>query len=119
MIDTKKTIVAIAREDVWKAALSAGEYTQSTIDSTLEEVGFIHCSTPDQTLDIANRRYSDQDSLIMILIYVEKVKSPIKFEGALSGRVGVFPHIYGPLNTDAVYATKPLIKGSSGKFIQS
>jgi uncharacterized protein (DUF952 family) len=112
-----KTIVIIARRDIWEQALKVGEYTQSTIDSTLSDVGFIHCSFPDQTIEIANRRFTSQDDLQLLFVDVEKVKAPIKYEGALSGRVGTFPHIYGALNTNAVYSTIPLTKGKDGKFI--
>lgn len=112
-----KTIISIARQDDWEKAQTSGQYTKSTIDSTLVDVGFIHCSIPDQTLDIANRKYSHEDNLILLLIEVDKVKPPVKFEGALSGRTGVFPHIYGPLNIDAVYATTILEKDKTGKFV--
>ncbi|HVI69275.1 MAG TPA: DUF952 domain-containing protein [Magnetospirillaceae bacterium] len=112
-----KTIVIIARRNVWEQALKVGEYTQSTIDSTLTEVGFIHCSFPDQTIEIANRRFASQDDLQLLFVDVEKVKAPIKYEGALSGRAGTFPHIYGPLNIDAVYATVSLKKDDKGEFI--
>lgn len=111
-----KTIVIIARSDDWQRAQKPKEYTQSTIDSTLADVGFIHCSFPEQTLDIANRKYSDQNDLLLLFIDTEKVKAPIKYEGALSGRAGTFPHIYGALNIDAVYATVPLQRNDRGEF---
>lgn len=113
-----RTIVIIAKQEVWQQAQKTGEYTQSTIDSTLEEVGFIHCSFPDQTMEIANRRFSDRDGLVLLLIDEDKVKAPVKHEGALSGRAGTFPHIYGPLNVDAVYSITPLEKDKEGKFIE-
>ncbi|HEU5186993.1 MAG TPA: DUF952 domain-containing protein [Candidatus Saccharimonadales bacterium] len=112
-----KTIVIIARKEDWKAAQKSSKYEQSTLDSTLAEVGFIHCSFPDQTIEIANRRFSDRDGLVLLLIDEDKVKAPIKHEGALSGRAGIFPHIYGPLNVDAVYSTAVLEKDSKGKFV--
>lgn len=111
------TIVAIARRKVWEQALTAGEYTQSTVKKALAEVGFIHCSFPDQTVDIANRHFRDEDNLVLLLIDESKVKVPVKHEDALSGRTGTFPHIYGPLNTSAVYAALPLEKGETGEFI--
>lgn len=111
------TIVAIAQQETWQKALKSGDYTQSTIDTTLDEVGFIHCSFPDQTMEIINRRFSDRDNLVLLLIDEDKAKAPIKHEGALSGRAGTFPHIYGPLNVDAVYATVLLEKDSEGKFV--
>ncbi len=113
-----KTIVIIARSNAWQQAQKTKEYIQSTIDSTLVDVGFIHCSFPEQTIDIANRKYSDQeDDLLLLFVNAEKVKAPIKYEGALSGRVGTFPHIYGVLNVDAVYAVVPLQKNDKGEFI--
>lgn len=112
-----KTIVIIARKEDWEAAQKSGKYEQSTIDTTLAEVGFIHCSFPDQTMEIVNRRFSDRDGLMLLLINEEEVKAPVKHEGALSGRAGTFPHIYGPLNVDAVYATATLEKDESGKFM--
>jgi hypothetical protein len=54
---------------------------------------------------------------VLLLIDVDQVKSPIKYEGALSGRAGTFPHIYGPLNINVVYATLPFAKDEKGKFI--
>jgi uncharacterized protein (DUF952 family) len=112
-----KTIVIIAKLEVWQRAQKIGEYTQSTIDSTLADVGFIHCSFPDQTMEIANRRFSDRDSLVLLLVDEDKVQAPIKYGGTLSGRAGTFPHIYGPLNADAVYAAVVLKKDTEGKFI--
>lgn len=112
-----KIIIAIARQDTWEQAQRAGEYTQSTLDSTLAEVGFIHCSFPNQTLEIANRRFADRDNLVLLFIDEDKVKAPVKHEGALSGRAGTFPHIYGPLNADAVYAAVPLQKNDKGEFV--
>ena len=112
-----QTIVAIARHSEWQKAVIAGEYKLSTINSTLDDVGFIHCTNPDQTIDTANRRYTDQDDLLLLFIDVAKVIPEVKFESALSGRAGLFPHIYGPLNTNAVYGTASLAKDSDNHFI--
>lgn len=116
-MQTTKTIVGIANKDVWESAVSKGEYTQSTLDTTLAGVGFIHCSFPNQTLEIVNRKFFDRDNLALLLIDADKVKAPVKYEAALSGRSGTFPHIYGPLNTDAVYDVLPLAKDSTGTLI--
>lgn len=116
-METAKTIVVTSCLELWEQAQRTGEYTQSTLTSTLEEVGFIHCSFPDQTLEIVNRKFRDRNDLVLLLVDVTKVKSPIKYEGAPSGRPGTFPHIYGPLNVDAVYATVSLERDSEGVFI--
>lgn len=116
-MQVSKTIVAIANKDVWAHAVSVGEFTQSTLDNTLAEVGFIHCSFPGQTLEIVNRKFSDRENLVLLLIDEDKVVAPIKHEAALSGRAGVFPHIYGPLNVGAVYKVLSLTKDIEGKFV--
>lgn len=110
-------IVAIARSEVWEESKKKGLYTQSTITSSLEDVGFIHCSTPDQTIDIANRHFTNFDNVVLLIIDTEKVIPEVRFEKALSGRPGLFPHIYGALNTDSVIEVLVLKKNNEGKFI--
>ena len=110
-----KTIVVIAQRSIWELALKFGQYKQSTITSKLEDVGFIHCTSPSQTLDIA-QRFVDYDDVVLLLINTDKVTAPLKYEAALSGRSGKFPHIYGPLNVDAVFDVVSLTKDIEGTF---
>lgn len=113
-----ETIIAITNSVMWNKALQDGSYTQSTMDTTLQEVGFLHCTSPEQTIATANRHFTDRDNVILLLINLGKVTSEVRFEAAKSGRPGLFPHIYGPLNVDAVYATLKLEKNESGQFIE-
>jgi uncharacterized protein (DUF952 family) len=82
----------------------------------LEEVGFIHATMPDQTMTVIPR-FTDTKDVILLFIDADKVKAPLKFEPARSGRTGLFPHIYGTLNTNAVYATAAVEKNSAGDFV--
>ena len=111
-----KTIICITTRAIWDESLKSGEYTHSTITSTLGEVGFIHATSPGQTMDVI-LRFTDQKDVILLFIDAEKVKSSVKFEAARSGREGLFPHIYGPLNVDAVYKTVAVKKNVAGNFI--
>lgn len=113
-----QTIIIIARENDWLVAKRLGIYTKSTINSDLNEVGFIHCTTPSQTLATANKHFTSENDLILLFIYADKVTAEVKFEPALSGRPGLFPHIYGPLNIDSVYKTEKLKKDSQGLFVE-
>lgn len=63
------------------------------------------------------RHFALRDDLVLLFVDTEKVVPPIKYEAALSGRPGTFPHIYGPLNIDAVYAFEKLRKDSAGTFV--
>lgn len=102
-------ILHLADVAEWRAAGSDG-YRRSTRDQSLEEVGFIHCSYPDQVLASAERFYRDVDpsSLVLLVIDPSRLESPLVVEAASSGEE--FPHIHGPLNTDAVVACRSVAR---------
>ena len=114
-----QTIIITSTERFWQEAQRAGEYTQSTLDAKLDEVGFIHATSPHQTTAMLNRRFADRDDIILLLVNLDKVKPEVKFEEPLSSTKGLFPHIYGPLNLDAVYRQIKPTKDSSGNFVDS
>jgi glutathione S-transferase len=95
-------IFHLAVPDDWVAAFTIGEYTMSTRGVTLEQEGFIHCSTREQIVDTANRFYADLDHLIMLTIDPHLVPSAIVWESPGAGLDILFPHIYGPLPVVAV-----------------
>lgn len=72
----------------------------------------MYCSFPNQVMDMGNRKYSDRDNGILLLISLKRVTSKIKYERALSGRAGILPHMHGSLNTDAVVSATKLVKGT-------
>lgn len=88
-------IVHICQLSAWQTAQASGEYRPASLDNE----GFIHCSRPEQVLSVASRFYRDVPGLILLWIDPEKVRPEVRWEDA-DGEV--FPHIYGPLNTDAV-----------------
>jgi len=95
-------IFHLAVPDDWAAAFAAGEYTMSTRLVTLEQEGFIHCSTGGQLQDTANRFYGDLDQLVVLTIDPHLVPSAIVWESPGAGIDVLFPHIYGPLPVAAV-----------------
>lgn len=113
-----QTIVITSTTELWEAAQKTGKYTQSTIDSKLNDVGFIHATSPDQTIAMLNRHFADRNDVLLLLVDVDKVQPEVKFEAPLSGRAGLFPHIYGPLNLDAVYGTIKPSQDASGNFVE-
>lgn len=114
-----KTIVITSTDELWQKASEDGIYTQSTIDTKLADVGFIHATNPHQTIPMLNRHFSERNDILLLLVDLSKIKPEVKFEKPLSGRDEIFPHIYGPLNVDAVYDTVRPEKDSDHKFIES
>jgi uncharacterized protein (DUF952 family) len=95
-------IFHMALPDDGAAAFTTGEYRMSTRGITLEQEGFIHCSTRNQLEDTANRFYADLDQLVVLTIDQRLVPSPIVFEPPAPDLDVLFPHIYGPLPIAAV-----------------
>jgi glutathione S-transferase len=90
----------------WAQAQRDGQYTKSTLDRTLAEEGFIHTSQAAQVERVANAFYQGVPDLVLLTIDTERVGSPIKYE-LVPGQDLPYPHIYGPLNVDAVVETRP------------
>lgn len=82
---------------------------------TLDSQGFIHCSTAEQLVPVANRFFHGRNDLIALVIDETRVRSEVVYEN-LEGGSDPFPHIYGPLNTDAVIDTFTLEPSPDGTF---
>lgn len=108
-------IYHIAFAEHWARATRVGEYTVSTRGRTLAEQGFIHASDARQVAQVANFLYQAYDGLIVLVIDTDRLRPPVRYENA-PGTDEAFPHIYGPLNADAVIATTPLERGPDGQF---
>jgi uncharacterized protein (DUF952 family) len=99
-------IYHIAATADWERAVRDGQYTRSTRGLTLAEQGFIHASTADQVALVANAFYRDVPDLVLLVIDPERVGPEIRYE-RVPGQDAPYPHIYGPLNTDAVAEARP------------
>ncbi|MBT3321008.1 MAG: DUF952 domain-containing protein [Anaerolineae bacterium] len=104
----------------WKAAQEKGEYRT---ESLIKE-GFIHCSTTEQVLSVANAFYKAQKGLVLLVIDPEKLTAPLQWEApahpvpepAPKSLHGEFPHIYGALNIDAVIEAHEFEPNDDGYF---
>lgn len=110
------TFYHIAYESDWAEALNVGEYRISTKGRTLEEQGFIHGGTTSQVAPVANMIYGDDDGLIVLVIDENKLRSELRYDD-VHGWDSPFPHIYGPLNIDAVTETCALTRDADGKYV--
>lgn len=78
-----------------------GPYETSTLGVSLAEQGFIHCSFRHQVGKIADLVYQGRQDVVLLEIDPALLGAPVKVED-LDGIGDAFPHIYGPLNRDAV-----------------
>ncbi len=105
------TIYHITTNEAWETAVSQDEYRADS----LETEGFIHCSTAKQVLAPANELFHGQHGLILLCINEEQITQPVIYEDLYS--LGIdFPHIYGPLNPNAVIETVDFPPNADGSF---
>ncbi|HTJ34371.1 MAG TPA: DUF952 domain-containing protein [Dactylosporangium sp.] len=108
-------IYHIAFASDWENAKEEGEYRISTKGRTLEEQGFIHGGTAHHVAPIANMIYGSDEGLVVLVIEEERLSSPLRYD-EVPGWDQPFPHIYGPLNPDAVVSVLALTRGADGKY---
>ncbi|GED31888.1 MULTISPECIES: DUF952 domain-containing protein [Brevibacillus] len=75
-----------------------------------EQEGFIHATKGDDLLaKVADRVYATYEGELLVLVVDEaKSSSPVKYEQAKDGLL--YPHIYGPLNQDAIVDVKSMVR---------
>ncbi len=101
-------ILHITQREQWKQAKLVQAYRGDTLDTE----GFIHCSTPLQVIKVANNFFPGQQGLLLLCIDSDKVQAEIRYEGLEE----LFPHIYGPLNIDAVFKVLDFEPDEDGLF---
>lgn len=105
------TLYHITTSETWQAAVGQGIYTSASLESE----GYIHCSTPKQIVATANRYYAGRRDLHLLAIDPQRLSAQVRYENLIGGSE-LFPHIYGPLNLDAVTAVYPFPPDPDGTF---
>lgn len=106
-------LLHITHQDQWQQAQINGAYRADSLDSE----GFIHCSTPDQVLWVANTFYRDQCGLVLLRIDPDRLQSELRYDTIPDGRQ--FPHVYGEINLDAIVDVIDFPPESDGTFALS
>ncbi len=112
-------IYHITSMTAWMEARERGDYRAES----LETEGFIHCSTEEQVIPVAEKYYQGQESLLLLVIEPEFLTSDLKWEPPAEGAPppgvpegSLFPHIYGPINMEAVVRVFDLQSQPDGKY---
>lgn len=90
-------------EQEWEQAKLKGHYEAAS----LAEEGFIHCSEERQLSGVLARYFKGRKGLVKLLIETTRLASPLYYDWSPSIE-DTFPHIYGPVNLDAVVAVEEI-----------
>lgn len=101
----------LAPAEVWEHQKIAGSYLPEAFDQD----GFIHATNGlDKLRWVANEFYTgDRRPHTVLVIDVSRLSSPLRYDD--DGQL--FPHIYGPLNADAVIDELSVSRGEDGAFV--
>ena len=113
-------IYHIASRSAWNEARGRGDYRAESLDTE----GFIHCSTEEQVIPVAEKFYKGQSDLLLLVIEPQQLTSELKWEPPAGGvpppgipEGDLFPHVYGPVNLDAVVKVFDLQTNPDGKYV--
>ncbi len=98
----------------WQAAQQSGAHRPESLDV----VGFVHLSSPEQVHLPANRLYAGRTDLMLLRIDAARLSSPVRWEpGVPTDPDGMeFPHLYGPLPVEAVISVTRYQPDADGFF---
>jgi ribosomal-protein-serine acetyltransferase len=115
----RRMIYHITSRDAYEAARAKGIYRTLS----LQQEGFIHLSANhDQVERVANAIYRGQDGLVILVVDPALLRSELRYEPpdtsipAEHNTGELFPHLYGPLNLDAVVDVVAFPANSDGTF---
>ncbi len=111
-------IYHIASRKAWREAQQRGDYRAES----LEADGFIHCSTSAQVLPVAEKYYPGQRGLLVLAVDPALLSADLRWEPPSEGAPppgvsegDLFPHVYGPLNLEAIVKVFDLETHPDGK----
>ncbi len=95
----------------WDRAVANGEYRAASLATE----GFIHASTAAQVAGSANRYFRGRTGVVVLRIDPTRVEVPVLWEMSTHSATP-FPHLFGPLNLEAVVGVIPLEPDVDGGF---
>jgi uncharacterized protein (DUF952 family) len=98
--------------DIWTAQAQFPEY----VPEAFAAEGFIHCTHGEAlVVEVGNRYYrADPRPYCLLTIETARVVARIVYEDPDQ----VYPHVYGPLNTNAVVAVRRVERSPDGTFLK-
>ena len=113
-------IYHLVSESEFRACLEAHFYNPKS----LSQCGFVHCALRPSVIPVASDYFSEVAERVLLLeidcehLEAEvRLEAPAPMEGAASSHLDSaeeFPHVYGPINTQAISGVGVLRKDSSG-----
>ncbi len=105
-------IYKIVTSAQWAAAEKVGRFTGAPIDIA---DGYVHMSTAGQVRETAAKHFAGQDDLLLVTLDPALMGGQLKWEPSRGG--ALFPHLYGPLEMEAVLTVCRLPMDAAGRHL--
>lgn len=114
MIPAHPLLIHLCSVEEWASAQRSAERRPPSLD----DVGFVHLSAPDQVHLPANRLYAGRTDLVLLWCDASALGAPVRWEPGVPGDPEAmrFPHLYGPLPAAAVTRVTRYVPGPDGSF---
>jgi uncharacterized protein (DUF952 family) len=99
-----------------KKYYEALDLSKPYVPEAFEREGFIHTTEGREAVPIVLTMHykSSREPWVVLYIDQDRVTSPIRYDDPAE----VFPHIYGPLNRDAIVAVSDIGRAADGTFLK-
>lgn len=84
----------------------------------LEKNPFIHCSSIEFFWRVSPHFDKDKKERVLLVIETDLLDAPVKWED-LEGCGRTYPHIYGPMKSEAIVAVLPYLRAEDGSWIKN
>lgn len=84
----------------------------------LENEDLIHCSPIKYLWRVLPNFENEEEELVIICIDEEKLKAEVRYEDD-DGCGRYYPHVYGPINSDAVTMVLDYLKDDEGHYMKN
>ena len=102
-------IYHISIQAEWESQADAATYTPGSY----KKDGVIHCSEQHQLEGVANYHFRGRDDLVLLELMPANLEPETRYE---QGGKEKYPHIYGPINKDAINRTVKVGSDADGLF---
>ena len=101
---TKTSIFHITTREAWESQRPSGRYRAPSLDTE----GFVHCSDAPQVNATWENIFAHAPDLIVLEIDPHELTSELRYEAGVPDAGEDFPHVYGPIDANAVRGVHPL-----------
>ncbi len=102
-------IYLLSSQEEYQRALT----TEFLVRDSLESEGFIHATPRNQLTRLANKYHRKTIESLILTVDTKRIKAPVKWEPATGG---LYPHIYGAVNIDAIIDVESIALDIGGLY---